>query len=81
MLWPWPDRFIFRFPLSQEKLDDISGRLLQSMPHPPPKKAPMQLTQQIRLSYNLTLKAVKKKLKLFPNKVSTVQQHKDADYY
>jgi hypothetical protein len=32
------------------------------------------------LSYRLAQKAVKKELKLFPYKVSAVQQLKDADY-
>jgi hypothetical protein len=61
--------------LSQEKLDDICDRHLQS-----PKKSLRKLAQQTGLNYGLTHKAVKNELKLFPYKVSAVQQVKDADY-
>jgi hypothetical protein len=61
--------------LPQQILDDISDRLLQS-----PKKSLRKLTQQTGLSYGSTHKAVKIELKLFPYKVSTVQQLENADY-
>jgi transposase len=60
--------------LSQEKLDDISDRLLQSTP--PPKKLLVKLAQQTELRSDSTHKAVNNELKLFPYKVLAVQHWK-----
>jgi hypothetical protein len=69
-------RYVRPSILSQEKFDDVSDRLLQS----PKKKSFRKLPHLTGLMYSWTHKAVKNELKLFPYKVSAVQQLKDADY-
>ncbi|KAG1653194.1 R3H domain-containing protein 2 [Nymphon striatum] len=61
--------------LTEEKLEDISDRLLKS-----PSKSLRKLSQQSGLSLGLSHKAVKKELKLYPYKVTALQELKDTDF-